>query len=155
VPRLAVLGDEQHRTAPLTAQGEPLDHPQQRQQQRRGQADRRVGRQQADRERRAPHHQQADDQQLFAADPVAEVAEDQAAQRARDEPHGVGGERQHGADQRVGLGEEDVVEHERGGRAVEEEVVPLDRRADEAGGDHPPEGGFLSHVRNRRERGRS
>jgi hypothetical protein len=58
--RVAVLGDEQYRAAPLTAEREALYQPQEREQQGRGDADRRVGRQQPDGERGGPHHDQAD-----------------------------------------------------------------------------------------------
>ena len=73
------------------------------------------------------------------------MAEHQPADRPGDEAERIGGERQHGAGQRVGLGEEQLVEHQRRGGAVEEEVVPLDGGADQAGDDHPaqvpPRGG--------------
>ena len=70
----------------------------------------------------------------LAADPVAEVAEDDAAERA--------GERSRRRTcrtrasvpaERIERREEQLVEDERGGGAVEEEVVPLDGGADEAG----------------------
>jgi hypothetical protein len=64
------------------------------------------------------------------------MAEDQPAQRARDEADGVGGEREQRADGRFEVGEEELVEHERRRGAVEEEVVPLQRRADQAREDH-------------------
>ena len=63
----------------------------------------------------------------------------QAAQRAGEEANGVGGQRRQGARERVEGGEEQLVEHQGGGRAVEEEVVPLDGRADEAGQHHARE----------------
>src|SRR5690242_8942769 len=63
------------------------------------------------------------------------MAEDQPAQRAGDEPDGVGGERQQGAGQWIEVGEEQLVEHQRGSGPVEEEVVPLQRGADETGRD--------------------
>ena len=63
------------------------------------------------------------------------MAEDDAAERPRDEADGVGGEGEQGADQRVERGEEQLVEDEGGGGAVEEEVVPLDGGADQAGED--------------------
>ena len=43
---------------------------------------------------RDAHHQQRDDQHLLAADPVTEVAEDHAAERAGDEAERVGAERE-------------------------------------------------------------
>jgi hypothetical protein len=62
---------------------------------------------------------------LLAADPVSEMAKHQPAQRAGDEPDGVGGKRQQRADQRLEVREEQLVEHQRGSGPVEEEVVPL------------------------------
>ena len=99
---------------------------------RRPHPDRRVGRHQADRERREAHQQQGDDQDVLAAELVAVVAEDDAAEGAGDEAHGVGREGQQGAHQRLEAGEEELVEDQRGGGAVDEEVVPLQRRPDQA-----------------------
>ena len=82
---LAVLGGHQHRAAPLAADGEALQQPADQQQDRGGDADGGVRRQQADREGAEAHHQQRDDEHLLAADPVTEVAEDHAAERAGDE----------------------------------------------------------------------
>ena len=132
---VAGLQGHQDRTAPLAAEAQPLQEAQQHQQDRRPDPDRRVGRQQADRERGDAHQQQGHDQDVLAADLVAVVAEDHAAERPGDEPDGVGGEGQQGADQRLEAGEEQLVEDQRGGGAVDEEVVPLQRRADQAGDD--------------------
>ena len=60
------------------------------------------------------------------------MADDDAADRAGDEADGVRAEREQRADERIERRKEQLVEDQRGGRAVEEEVVPLDRRADEA-----------------------
>ena len=98
-------------------------------------ADRRVRRQAADQERREAHDQQRGHEHRLAPDAVAEVTEDDAAQRARGEADGERAERRERADQRLGVREEQLVEDERGGCPVEEEVVPLDRGADEAGRD--------------------
>jgi len=141
VLRLAVLGDQQHGAAPLTAEGEALDEPQGDQQQRGEDAHGAEGRQQADGERRAAHHEQRDDQELLAADPVAEVAEDQGADRAGGEADRVGAEGEQGAGELGLLGEEERREHQRRRRAVEEEVVPLDRGADDACADDLAEAG--------------
>ena len=63
-------------------------------------------------------------------DAIAEVAEHQPAERAGDEAHAEGREGEQRSDGRIGLREEDLAEHQRGGGAVDEEVVPLQRRAD-------------------------
>ena len=49
------------------------------------------------------HHQQRDDQHLLAADPVTEVTEDHAAERAGDEPERVGAEGQRVRGHRVAI----------------------------------------------------
>ena len=91
---VAVLGRHQHRAAPLAADGEALQQPADQQQDRGGDADGGVRRQQADREGGDPHHHQRDDQHLLAPDPVTEVAEDDAAERPGDEAERVGAERE-------------------------------------------------------------
>src|SRR5881227_1854942 len=62
------------------------------------------------------------------------MAKNHAPDRPGEESDGVGRKRRHHSRPRVERGEEELVEHQRGGGAVEEEVVPLDGRADEAGG---------------------
>lgn len=135
----AVLGDDQHGPAPLTAEGEPLDQPQHGEQDRRPDPDARVGRQQPHREGRPAHHEQAEDEQLLAAEPVPEVPEHHPAERPGQEPDRVGDEGDQGPGQRVTGGEEQLVEHQRGGGAVEEEVVPLDGGPDQTRGDDAPD----------------
>ena len=132
---VAVLGGHQHRAAPLATDGEALHEPADEQQDRRADADRGVRRQQPDRKGRDAHHQQRDDQHLLAADPVAEVPEDHAAEGARDEAERVGAERQQRPGGLLALREEQLAEDQGGRGAVEEEVVPLDGGADEGGED--------------------
>ena len=82
------------------------------------------------------------------------MAEDDAAERAHDEADAERGEGDQRARARGGV-EEQVAEHQRGGRAVDEEVVPLERRADRGAGDHPlaatpgSAGGFCPSRMNR------
>src|SRR3954471_10649484 len=135
VEAAALLGgvlDRQERPAgPLAADGEALDRAEEDEEDRGEDPDVAVGRQHADRDGRGAHHEERDDEHRLAADAVAEVAEEGAAEGAEEESdaeRGEGGER---ADGRVGVGEEEVAEDERGGRAVEEEVVPLDGGSDE------------------------
>ena len=132
---VTVLGCHQHRTTPLAADGEALEQAADEQQDRRSDADGGVRREQADREGRDPHQHQGDDQHLLAADAVTEVAEHHATEGPRDEADRVGAEGEQGRVDRVGLGEEQRSEDQRGGRAVEEEVVPLHGGADQAGED--------------------
>ena len=89
-----------------------------------------VRRQQADQGRADAHDDQRQQQHLLAADPVAEVAEDQPADRSREEADGEGGEGRELGGRAVEAVEVELVEDDRGGGAVEEEVVPLDGGAD-------------------------
>jgi hypothetical protein len=129
---------EQHRAAPLTADRDALHQPQQHQDQRRGEPDRRRARQQPDHGRGQAHQQQRDDQRFLAPEPVAPVPEDRRAHRPCREPDRVGREGLHHPGVTRGRGEEQVREDECRGRVVEEEVVPLDGRADRPGEGRPP-----------------
>ena len=77
-----VLGRQQHGAAPLTAKTEALAEAAQRQQQRRRDADRLVGRQHADQHRRHAHRQQRRHERGLAADAIAEVAEQRPSRSA-------------------------------------------------------------------------
>lgn len=84
-----MLGHQEHTAAPLSADGEALGEAQQHEQRRSPVPDLLEGGQ-------APHQEGGDAdeddrelQQLLASVLVAEVAEDDAAERARDEPDGV------------------------------------------------------------------
>jgi hypothetical protein len=134
--RVAVLGDDQDRAAPLAAEREALHEPQDHEQDRREHPDRRVPGQQADREGRHAHQQQAEHEQLLAPDAVAEVAEHEPAERPRHEADGEGRQRLERPGRGVGGREEDRGEDDRGRHPVEEEVVPLDRGAGHARGHH-------------------
>ena len=112
------------------AGAEALQQPQQQQQDRCPDADRRIGRQQADQEGAAADQQQGRHQHRLAAHPVAEMAEEQAAERARQEADGEGGEGRQRADGGIVFREEQLAEHQRRRGAVDEEVVPLERRTD-------------------------
>jgi hypothetical protein len=131
-----VFGHDQYGATPLTTECEALDQSQHGQQDRSERTDLCVRRQQADGERGDTHHQQRQHQQLLAAQPVAEVAEHHSTDRTGEEAHCEGGEAQEGPCQLFTLREEELAEHHRRGDAVEEEVVPLDRRTDETRADH-------------------
>jgi hypothetical protein len=135
-----VLQRHEHGPAPLAAEPQPLDDPEHHQQDGRGHADGGIGRQQADEEGGDAHHQQGHHQHGLAAQLVAVVAEDDPADGAGDEPGGRGGEGQQRAGKRVGVGEEQLVEDQGRSRAIEEEVVPLQGGADQAGDDDLADG---------------
>jgi len=133
---LAVFGGHQNGTAPLATDGKALHQAAENQQQWSGESDRFMGGQEADGKCCHAHQEQADDQHLLAADPVPKVAEDYAAQRARDEADGVSAERQEYAGGRFVTRKEQGAEDERRCRPVEKEVVPFDRSTYQAGEDH-------------------
>ncbi len=85
---------------------------------------------------------------VLAADLVAVVAEDHPADRPGDEAHRERREGQERAYQRIEAGKEQLVEDQRGGDAVDEEVVPLQRGPDQTRDDD------ATHRRGRRGGGR-
>src|SRR5699024_4551045 len=87
-----MLGHEQNGTAPFAADGESLDDAQQHEQDRCQGPDRRIGRQAAHEESRDTDEDDRDLQQLLAPVLVAEVTEDDSADRTRDEADRIGGE---------------------------------------------------------------
>ena len=130
---VAVLAGQQHRAAPFAADADALGEPQDDQRDRREHPDGGVPGQQPDQHGRdADQHQRAD-QDVLATQLVAEPAEEDAADRAGEEPDGVGGERQQRAGEWVAVREEQLREDQRGGRGVDREVVVLERGAGEAG----------------------
>ena len=129
------LHRHQHRAAPFAADADALQHAQHGQDDRAPDADRGVGRNEGDEEGGDAHQHQCGDQRRLAADAVAVMPEDRGADRPADEADEVGAERRQRSGQRIFVGEEELREDQPGGGAVDEEVVPLDRRAD-GGGDH-------------------
>ena len=99
---------------------------------RRPDAELRVIRQQSDAERRQPHQHQRPHEHRLASEAIAEVTHRHAAERPRDEPDGKCGEGRERAGQVRHLGKELRRKDDGGGSSVDEEVVPLDRRADSA-----------------------
>lgn len=133
----AVLGDQEYRPTPFAADRESLDEAQRDQHCRRPVADLTVGRQAAHQERCGADQQQTELQQLLSAEFVSEVSEDDSAEWPGGESDGVGDESR---DDRIQLvaaaGEEDLAEDQRGRRAVQKELVPLDHGARHRGADH-------------------
>ena len=135
--RRRVLGGQQHRTAPLPSQAQALAETAQRQQHRRGHADLRMGRQQADQHGGDAHGQQRRHQGGLAPDPVAVVAEQRRAQRPGEERQGEGGQRLQGRGGRLRSREEQLREHQHRGGGVDVEIEELDGGADQAGEQDP------------------
>ena len=80
-----VLGREQRRAAPFAAEPDALAEAQQAEQPRRERARLGVARQDADQRGRQAHRQHRGDERRLAADAVAEMAEQDRADRAREE----------------------------------------------------------------------
>jgi hypothetical protein len=116
-------------TAVLAAEGQSLHQPQQHQDQRGREADRRVGRQEADQDRRDTHEDDRDQEGVLPADKVTDPAEDDCAERTDQEAGRVGAE---GAEQGRGLVArwEEQAGEERGQDRVQVEVVPFEDGAD-------------------------
>ncbi|MND99903.1 hypothetical protein D3C80_922960 [compost metagenome] len=132
-----VLGDVGGGAAVFTAQRQTLDQAHQHQDDRRGDADGRIGRQEADHEGRQTHQQHGDEEGVLASPQVAQPPEDDGAERTDREP---GGEGHQGEDIAGGLvhAREELGGDDRGQRAVEIEVVPFDDGADGGGENHQP-----------------
>jgi len=123
-----VFGNVDHRAAVFAAHRQALHDPQ-RQQQDPGQVARRlVGGQAADQHGGAAHHDDGDQEGVFAAQLVAQIAEHHRAQRPDDEAHGQCAQRGQERDGGVVLRKEDLA-HEDCQRSVDEKVVPLEERA--------------------------
>ncbi len=114
--------------AVLAAERQALQQAQRDQQDRREPADRHVGGQQADREGRAAHHDDGDEEGVLAPDQVADAPEHQRAEGPHQEAGRVGGECRQQRRRVVALRKEEGRE-ERRQRGVEVEVVPLENRA--------------------------
>ena len=127
------LHRDQHRAAPFAADADALEHAQDGQDDGAPDADGVVARHQGDQERRDAHQQKRRDQRRLAADAVAVMAEDCRADRAADKADEVGAECRERPGQRVGVGKKELWKHQSGGGAVDEEVIPLDGRADRRG----------------------
>ena len=81
-----------------------------------------VGRHEADHERTDTDDQERGDQRSLATDLIANVAKDDAPQGPGDEANRVGAQGSESADQWLEAGKEQLVEDERSGCAVDEEV---------------------------------
>jgi hypothetical protein len=122
----------QRRAAPFAADREALDRAHRHEQHRRPPADRREAGQQADRDGRQPHQHHGEHQHPLAAEPVAVMAEHDAAERAEQEADAEGRERRERAHRRADLREERGIEDQRGDDSIQQEVVPVDDGADKA-----------------------
>ena len=141
--RRRVFHRHQHGSAHFAAERQALSDVQDDQQHRRGDADLFIGRQQSDEHGAYAHQQQAQRQHGFAADAVAEVAEQDAANRPCQHAAGERAEGRERARHRIELREEDLVEYQCGGGAVGEEVEGFHRGADDRCDGDPEQVRFL------------
>src|SRR6266550_2434089 len=136
---MSPLHRHQHRAAPFAADADPLDETQDDEEESAPDANRRIGRDEADEEGGDAHQQQRGDQCRLAADAVAVVAEDRRPDRPGNKPDGVNHKDVEGRNGGIGFGEEQVGKDESGSGGIEKEVIPLDRRSDRARDNGSPE----------------
>ena len=143
----------EHRAAPFAAKADTLKQTADDEQNRGPDADGFIGGDQADADRGRTHDFQRQNEHLLAAQLVAEVPEDDAAQRTGHKAHGKGGKGQHGADAGVKVGEIELVEEQAGNNAVQEEVVPFNDGPQHGRNDHAAQvlllvqSLFIAHAR--------
>ena len=145
----SVLGGHQRGAGPLAGKTQALAGAADAQQHDGRGAEHVVSGQQANAKRCGTHEHQGRDQGFLAAKAIAEVAEQQAAERTRQEAHREGDERQQRGEHRIGLGnigEEDEPEAAGRGDGVAVVVVELDGRADH-GCDHDLKSGVAFDLR--------
>ncbi len=137
---------QQHRAAPLAADPDALNKAQEGQDDRAPDADRLIARDEGDDEGGDAHQHEGRDQRRLAADAVAIVAEDRRTDRPRGKAGAIDEERVQRSDQRIGVREEQFREDQTGSRAVEEEIIPLDCRADRTCDHRPTQLGAVFDV---------
>ena len=135
--RRRVLGHIGRGAAVLAAEREALHEAQRDQEHRGGDAPGRIGRQDADQEGAEAHQGHGDQEGVFAADDVAEPAEDEGAERPHREARREGQQGEDEGGGRVDAGEEFAGQND-AERAVDVEVVPFEHGAERGGENHQP-----------------
>jgi hypothetical protein len=138
-----VLGDVDRGAAIFATERQALHQPQRDQHDRRDDAPARIARQHADEECTETHQRHGDEESVFAADQVAEPAEDQGAERAHCETCGIGQERENKTDRLRHVGEE-IFRQKYAERAVNVKVIPFENGAERGGKDD--QAFFASHA---------
>ena len=130
----------------------PLHDAKRNQQDRRPDADRLIGRQQADADRAERHQEDGQHQRRLAAFGVAEAADHDAAERPRQEADAIGRE---GGEQRGGriAVREELCGDQPGEISIDTEIVPFEQVADCCGQDRLV--GLVRHMRAWRGQNRS
>ena len=129
-----MLGHIGRRAAIFAAQRKSLRQPQYGQHQRRQPADMLIGRQQSDRECGGAHQHDGDEERIFAAEPVADAAEIDGAERPDQEAGGIGRKRREQRGGIVAMRKEKRCK-ERRESGVKIEIVPFEDGA-EGGREH-------------------
>ncbi len=132
-----VFGAQQGRARPFPADGKTLQQPQRNQDQWGCHTDGRRAGHRAHGHGCNGHDQQRGDQRLLTTQPIPEVAEGGPADRPGHERAGEGAHRGKGGQRRAEMREEHGRKHQRRRGAINQEVVELDRRADQARGGNP------------------
>src|SRR5262249_17666821 len=112
-----VLDCHQHRAAPFAADADTLKHAKEKQHHRSPDADRSISWQQADQECCDAHNEDRENEHGLPPDAIAVVTEEDAADRSRYEADEKRCVSEQGADQRIEVGKEEFVEHERSDHA--------------------------------------
>ena len=128
-------------SGPLTTESKSLQDTKQQKQNRCNDPDLSCGRKDTHERRRDTHDEHREGKRFLAPDAIADVTEHHSADGANEKADREGRKRKHGPDKGTLVGEEQLVEDEARGRRIEEEVVPLDRRAEQARGDDGSQSG--------------
>src|SRR5262245_35681132 len=120
------LGNEQHSPSPFATKTHSLQQAQQDEKDGSQDANLLIRWQQANQESAEAHQHHGQHEHRLAAHPVAEVAEDDAAQRSSGIPNRIDAEGRECADRRIRRWKKEPPKNERCRSAVDEEIVPLD-----------------------------
>jgi hypothetical protein len=132
-----MFGDVDGRPAVLAAERQPLEQAQADQRDRRSDSPRGIIGQQADAKCAQPHQRHGDEEGVFAADQVAESAEEQGSERPHRKSGGKGEQGKDEGRRRIDAGKELRGEN-RSERAVDVEIVPLENCAERRCEDDQP-----------------
>jgi len=142
--RGGVFSREEDRARPFPADGQALNRAQHDDQDRRQHADRRCRGDDSHQGGPEAHPKNCRDEGCLAPEPVPEIAEDDRADRTRDERHAQGRERGDRSGDTAERRKEDLGEDQRGRDPVKAEVVGFDQGSDETREGDAPERPFRS-----------
>ena len=130
-PLRRIFGHIDGRTAIFAAQGKPLTDAEQQNEDRSGISDRRGRRHEAHARRRNPHQDDGREKSIFAAELVAQIAENDRAERTEAEAHRKASPGKQHLQGFAARGEEGPADDPAGGkRAVDEEIIPFEDGAE-------------------------